>query len=278
MNPSHLAALALPLTGFSSQALAWGADGHRAVAAIAIKLLPPDKAQAAQNLLSNSDVDRGFVDAASYADEVIRERDHRGVFSPWHFVDWPADAAAYSDSFCTPDCIVNELPKQIEAMRTATNTEAKALAMSWVIHLMGDLHEPMHVTDRGDRGGNDFKVTYNGRTRCRESNSSGTEAKVELHSVWDSCLVFTLESGRTFDKLADDLRGNLTTYKGHPAASGTMMDWMKETHQKGIDTAYDGLSNGDDIAGVYIGHALPVVQQQLLNAGVRLAKIIDENF
>jgi nuclease S1 len=278
MKTSHLAVLALALTGFSSEAMAWGADGHRAVAAIAIKLLPPDKAQAAENLLNNSDVDRGFVDAASYADEVIRERDHAGVFSPWHFVDWPADAAAYSDSFCKPDCIVNELPKQIEAMRTSTNTEAKALVMSWVIHLMGDLHQPMHVTDRGDRGGNEFKVTYNGRTRCRESNSTGTEAKVELHSVWDSCLVFTLESGRTFDKLADALRGNLTTYKGHPATSGTMMDWMKETHQAGIDTAYDGLSNGDDLAGVYIQHALPVVQQQLLNAGIRLAKIIDENF
>jgi len=63
MKTSHLAVLALALTGFSSQALAWGADGHRAVAAIAIKLLPPDKAQAAENLLSNSDVDRGFVDA-----------------------------------------------------------------------------------------------------------------------------------------------------------------------------------------------------------------------
>jgi hypothetical protein len=45
-----------------------------------------------------------------------------------------------------------------------------------------------------------------------------------------------------------------------------------------IDTAYDGLSNGDDLAGVYIEHALPVVQQQLLKAGIRLAKIIDENF
>jgi S1/P1 Nuclease len=96
------------------------------------------------------------------------------------------------------------LPKQIEAMRTSTDMEAKALAMSWVIHLMGDLHQPMHVTDRGDRGGNEFKVTYNGRTRCRESNSTGAEAKVELHSAWDSCLVLTLENGRTFDKLADD--------------------------------------------------------------------------
>ena len=278
MKTSHLAVLALALTGFSSEAMAWGADGHRAVAAIAIKLLPPDKAQAAENLLSNSDVDRGFADAASYADEVIRERDHRGVFSPWHFVDWPADPATYSDSFCDPDCITNELPKQIEVMRTSTDTEAKALAMSWVIHLMGDLHQPMHVTDRGDRGGNEFNVTYHGRATCRESNSSGTQTKVELHSTWDSCLVFTLENGRTFDKLADDLRGNLTTYKGHPAASGAMMDWMKETHQAGIDTAYDGLSKGDDLAGVYIQHALPVVQQQLLKAGIRLAKIIDENF
>jgi hypothetical protein len=85
MKTSHVAVLAFALTGFSSEALAWGADGHRTVAAIALKLLPPDKAQAAENLLSNSDVDRGFVDAASYADEVIRERDHRGVFSPMAF-------------------------------------------------------------------------------------------------------------------------------------------------------------------------------------------------
>jgi hypothetical protein len=260
-------------------AMAWGGDGHRTVAAIAFKLLPPNKAQAADRLLRDSNVDRGFIDAASYADEVIRERDHRHVSSPWHFVDWPVDAAEYSDSFCGNDgCIVSELPKQIEIMRTATDTEAKALAMSWVIHLMGDLHQPMHVTDRGDRGGNEFNVTYHVRASCRESNSSGTQSKVELHSVWDSCLVFTLENGRTFDKLADDLRGNLTTYQRHPATSGTMMDWMKGAHQAAIETSYDGLSKGDDIAGVYIEHALPVVQEQLLKAGIRLAKIIDENF
>src|SRR5260370_387133 len=84
------------------------------------------------------------------------------------------------------------------APESATDTEAKALAMSWVSHLTGDLHQPLHVTDRGDRGGNQFNVTYHGRTSCRVSNSSGTQAKVELHSVWDGCLVFTLENGRTF--------------------------------------------------------------------------------
>jgi hypothetical protein len=283
MKLSLFAALALTVGGFApSEAMAWGGDGHRTVAAIAIKLLPPDKARAIDTLLQNSDVGRGFVDAASYPDEVIREHDHRHVFSPWHYVDWPIDQATYSDSFCTANgnatCITRELPKQIQEMRTDTNMEAKALAISWVIHLIGDLHQPLHVSDRGDRGGNELSVTYNGRTRCHESNSTGNEVKVEAHSAWDDCLVFTLENGRTFDKLADDLRGSLTTYQGHPAAAGSLMDWMTETHQPGIDTAYDSLHNGDDLAGVYIKNALPVVQQQLLKAGIRLARIIDENF
>jgi S1/P1 Nuclease len=118
---------------------------------------------------------------------------------------------------------------------------------------------------------------YNGRTRCRQSNSSGTEAKVELHSVWDSCLVHARKRQDVRHARRRSAR-KLDNLKGHPATSGTMMEWMKETHQAGVDTAYDALSNGDDLAGVYIQHALPVVQQQLLNAGIRLPKIIDENF
>jgi len=57
-----------------------------------------------------------------------------------------------------------------------------------------------------------------------------------------------------------------------------MVSICSSTPSRAIDTAYDGLSNGDDLAGVYIHHALPVVQPQLGHAGIRLAKIIDENF
>jgi len=272
------ATIALLLTGLATNAMAWGGDGHRTVAAIAFALLPPDKAQAINNLLRNSDVGRGFVDAASYPDEVIRGQDHHHVFSPWHFVDWPIDKAEFSDAFCGDACIINQLPRNIDIMRSTTDMQAKALAISWVIHLIGDLHQPLHVADHSDRGGNEFKVTYHGRATCPESNSSGQRTKVELHSVWDSCLVFSLENGRTFDKLADDLRGNLTTYQGHAAATGTPMDWMRETHSAAIATAYDGLNNGDDIGDSYVNQALPVVQDQLLKAGIRLAKILDENF
>ena len=111
------------------QAHAWGGDGHRTIAAIAIKLLPPAKAAALDRLLRRSDVREGFIDAASYPDEVIRKHDHAGHFSPWHYVNWPVDATEYDQSVCKPDCILQELPKQIEALRSS-DLQTKALGVS----------------------------------------------------------------------------------------------------------------------------------------------------
>jgi hypothetical protein len=257
---------------------AWGSDGHRTVAAIALDLLPKAKADALNRLLQGSDVREDFIDAASYPDEVIRPEDHAGRFAPWHYVDWPIDAADYSSSVCTPDCIIEELPKQI-ALLKSPDLQAKALALAWVIHLVGDLHEPLHVAERDkDRGGNDFKVKYRNRATCSGGFSEKRPAKVELHSVWDTCLVVELESGATPSDFADALRGSLTTYRGHPAATGDLMQWAKESHELAISTAYGGLKGGDDLEDAYVERASPVVQQQLLRAGVRLAKILDENF
>jgi hypothetical protein len=137
----------------------------RPLSAIAIKLLPPAKAAALDRLLRRSDVREGFIDAASYPDEVIRKHDHGGQFSPWHYVNWPVDTTEYDQSVCKPECILQELPKQIEALQSS-DLQAKALALSWVIHLVGDLHQPLHVADRfvdghDDRGG------LAGNTPCR---------------------------------------------------------------------------------------------------------------
>jgi nuclease S1 len=268
-----LAILSLCVT--TGQALGWGGDGHRTVAAIAMKLLPPQKAAALDKLLRESNVGRSFVDSASYADEVLRGISNS--FGPWHFVDWRDGTQAYDPSACTPTCIIDQLPKQIDAARTATSNDDKALALSWIIHLIGDLHQPLHVSDRGDHGGNNFPVTYRGKQLCAHGSQDRHPVRVELHSAWDSCLVYDLEGNRTRDQLADDLRGGLTTYRGHPAATGDYMEWAKETHQLAHDVAYGTLNHGDDLGDSYITTALPVVQQQLLKAGVRLAKIIDEN-
>lgn len=260
------------------RAWAWGGDGHRTVAAIAFKLLPPAKAAELDRLLQRSEVQENFVDAASYPDEVIRAQDHTGHFSPWHYVNWPEGAANAPSSACTPDCILQELPKQIDLLRITSDPEAKALALSWVIHLIGDLHQPLHVADRGDRGGNEFQVKYRNRATCSGGTSERHPVKVELHSVWDTCIVVEIESHAAPADFADALRGTLTTYRGHEAATGNIMDWAKESHDLASSAAYDGLSHGADLEQSYISRASPVIQQQLLRAGVRLAKVLDENF
>jgi nuclease S1 len=269
---------ALILGGATNNASAWGGDGHRIVAAIAFKLLPPDKANALDQLLQQSLVDRDFVDAASYADEVIRAEDHANKFGPWHFVDWEDDGSDYSDNVCKPDCIIRELPEQINKAKAATNRDDKALALSWIIHLMGDLHQPLHVSDRQDRGGNEFAVMYRHHATCRKSSTENGRAKVELHSVWDTCLVVELENGESPTQFADRLRAGRTTWHTEGAANGQIMDWAKDTHQLAHSTAFDSIQNGADLGDTYIDVALPVVRDQLFKAGVRLARILDENF
>jgi hypothetical protein len=263
-------------------ARAWGGDGHRTVAAIAIKLLPPAKAAALERLLQRSDVRRGFIDAASYPDEVIRRQDHAGHFSPWHYVNWRVDAADYDSSFCGSDCIIQELPQQIEGLRNP-DLQKKALALSWVIHLIGDLHQPLHIADRfvddrhDDRGGTLFKVRYRNRSTC-SGGASEESARVELHSVWDTCAVVEIESGAEPAEFADALRPGVTTYRGHPAATGDLMSWAKESHDLAATLVYKNLNEGDDIEQPYISNVSQTIQDQLLKAGVRLAKVLDENF
>jgi len=228
-------------------------------------------------LLRESDVQRNFVDAASYADEVVRAHDHAHPpkFSAWHYVDWPDRRKQYSESFCEPTCIIDELPDQLELAASSTDSDEKALALSWVIHLVGDLHQPLHVSDRKDRGGNDFNVTYRGSTEC--SDKHGNKVKnVELHKVWDDCLVFELQGDGTWQQLADKIRGDLATYRGHAAATGDVLDWATEAHGLAHRFAYDALKQGADLKDPYISKALPIVREQLLRAGVRLAKAIDE--
>jgi S1/P1 Nuclease len=278
MKPIAGLLLACTLLANPLPAWAWGGDGHRTVAAIAFKLLPPAKAMALDRLLRQSDVREGFIDAASYPDEVIRRQDHRGVFSPWHYVDWPVDAAQYPPSVCTPDCILQELPRQIDIVRTSTDLQARALALAWVIHLIGDLHQPLHVADRDDRGGNEFRVRYHNRATCSGGASEQHPVKVELHSVWDTCIVVEIESGAEPADFADALRGGLTTYRGDPAAAGDIMDWAKEAHDLSVTAAYDGLQDGADLEEPYVSAASNVIEKQLLRAGVRLAKVLDENF
>ena len=274
--PTIALALLGPTTG---DAKAWGPDGHRIVAEIAFKLLPPHKAAAIDQLLRNSTLRVGFIEASIYADLVIRQQNEK--FDPWHFVNWTI-SEPYSDQFCKKPkeeeltCIIAQLPIQIKEAGSNADPNARALAISWVIHLIGDLHQPLHVGDKKDGGGNGFPVTYRGKNTCGPPAFPLAMTEVQLHRVWDHCLVYDLVDGREWWRVADEIRGGLTTYKGQASAAGDSTDWARQTNDLARDYVYQGIERRDDLDAAYIVRAMAVVREQLLRAGIRLARVLDE--
>ncbi len=269
--------IAAATTALSTQALAWGGRGHRTVAAIAM-LLIPEKAARMNTILGKLEQNNNFIDAASYPDEFLRSHDPNHKFGPWHFADLPDDGT----TFICGKCLFKALPASLAKVRAGKKNKSTAVAIAWVIHLVGDLHQPLHMSGRL-RGGNDFHVTYRGKSECK--NFSGGEARVELHSVWDDCLVEELANGRDPQQLAKDILGNITTFKGRseiqPANSKPWLAWGDDAHALANSVAFDGLQDGADLDDAYIkgnGKALDVVQRQLLVAGIRLAFVLDKNF
>jgi len=260
----------------ASAVQAWGGRGHRTVAAVAA-LLIPEKAARMDSILRQLETDNDFIDAASYPDEFIRNHDPAHKFNSWHFADELDD-----QQFVCGECLFKALEDNLAIVRLGKHDMAEAVAIAWVIHLVGDLHQPLHMSGRL-RGGNDFHVTYRGKKTCHDYK--GQSVKVELHSAWDDCLVEELANGRDPKILAKAILGQVTKYQGRseiaPAGSQPWITWGEASHKLANSVAFDSLNDGDDLNDSYIkggGKALDVVQAQLLTAGIRLAYLLDQNF
>ena len=155
-----------------SPAWAWGRLGHRVVARLAERYLT-DKAKAEiKTLLEPGEL---LADASTWADEV---RGKMRKSAPWHYVDVPLDEPRYDDRFAGDDSKKGFIvPKLTEFLNVLGNPdsplEERRLALRFVVHLVEDLHQPCHVGDNHDRGGNDTQF----RWFTRGSN---------LHKVWDT--------------------------------------------------------------------------------------------
>jgi len=274
----YLLILALMACVSAPSALAWGALGHRTVAAIAM-LLIPEKAGKMDLILAQLEMDGNFIDAASYPDEFIRDHDPEHKFEAWHYAGLPDDGMP----FVCGDCLFKALPAELAILRRGGGGKAEAVAIAWVEHLVGDLHEPLRMDGRL-RGGRLFHVSYRGIKACDDFTKK--DPKFNLQTVWEDCLVEELAAGRNPKALAKDLLGDIKTYKGRPeighASRHPWLAWGTESHALAVSVAFDHLQEGADLQDAYIlgdgNGALSVVRQQLLLAGIRLAFLLDQNF
>ena len=241
--------MALVLGPLSARAVAWGDKGHRVIAVIAEGRLSPRARKGVADLLAGQSLES----VANWANL------NRGAGNS-DLAPIPLDRNDYDPG--RDCCLIEYLVKYINIVSNPKEPRANRMtALKYVVHLVGDLHQPLHCIERnGDKGGERLGVKFFGRP-------------ASLHQVWDTNIVergFT--RGLTAAGYARQLGGR---YQSEYSAKGTVVDWALESHRlaRGAYEIGDG-NIGED----YYGRNKPVVDSQLSKAGVRLAKVLNDIF
>jgi nuclease S1 len=171
--------LSVVLAAAPRAARAWSDPAHRIVANVAEARLSP----AARRLVRDILGDRPLADVAGWADK----QDDRAT-RPWHYVNVPYTARGYDAARDCPSggCVVAALERSAATLRDATTDLDRADALRWLVHLVADVHQPLHAGDGRDRGGNTLEVRFAHRRN-----------PVSFHHVWDTEVVQPLLGSRT---------------------------------------------------------------------------------
>lgn len=252
---------------------AWGVVGHRVVARIAWARMTPAARAAATTLLPGGQ--DTFVVASTWADEVRSERPET---YNWHFVDIPYAETHYSAERDCPatdkgDCVIQEIARARADLADATRTSVeRAEALKFLIHFVGDLHQPLHAIDNHDRGGNDVKVLALRGDEGRNTN---------LHAVWDTGLINL--SDETEAARAERLLSR--TLDIHPGDLDLdPIKWAEQSHATAVRATYKYPSFSPTGPGAelitldadYRTRAIAAIDYQLSLGGYRLAVMLND--
>lgn len=246
---SILLSAAIALTA-SFDAQAWGAEGHQIIAAIAQQNLQPAAAKEVARILAQ-EPGATLVSVSTWADE------HRSpATAAWHYINFPKGDCQYEPERDCPDgkCVVEAIRKQTSILQFDVNDEKRLNALKYLVHLVGDVHQPLHAGWGEDRGGN----TYQLQAFMRGSN---------LHAWWDSGMIKYVEEHD------GPLLPALQSRKAPPIAK----DWKPETaagESCGI-VDQNGFYPGRLVDVGYITKYQDTLSQRLQVAGLRLAALLN---
>jgi hypothetical protein len=168
------------------------------------------------------------------------------------------------------DCVVDKINQfKAELASPGTDAEERIMALKFLLHFVGDIHQPLHSSDNGDEGGNDVEVMADGIPH---------KEKDELHGYWDTQFVERVAQSDT--ALATKLLAAITPEQRTSWAAGTPDDWAMEAFAISKRDAYGNppLSKGtlQHLNAAYVAQAEKDVAMQLSKAGVRLAFVLNQ--
>jgi hypothetical protein len=296
-----------------SPAFAWGCKGHQIVALIAENHLNPNTRAMVKEILDAAPIDSAlkrycgesgldaFADSSTWADD---ERSIRPETAPLHYLDIPRGAAkADVANFCAAEgCVTSAIEAQLAILRdTAASVPARGDALRFLIHFVGDMHQPLHLTTNNDRGGNCVPISFF-EVQPNLTNGQKEDYRPNLHSVWDTDIIERFSQGQTPQQTADSLEKKYQSQRiAWQSAPIRVFAWAWESHQLAEATAYRKVPTkisikapqpvatcADDnhistrmlalherVNEKYQAAAAFVAEQQLVKAGVRLAMLLN---
>ena len=301
-------------------AFGWGCAGHQTVALVALNLLNTNANAKVHQLLQGQPLPAisrfcgattldVFADVATWADD---EREIRRDTAGWHFLDIPLGASRESlPTFCDPatGCVTQAIHIQLDFLRSGKGTtEEQANSLMFVIHLLGDLHQPLHDATNNDRGANCIPVAFFDQ-KPKVKNATGEAFTPNLHGVWDTELPMRVgniqDSSRDADvktfavALTAEFDTDIKTWQRAPI---DLDQWAWDSHELAVSVAYGKLpapvpvekptaitTCADDknvgnrmmaldekLGADYLASVAPVIKQQLAKAGTRLALVLNQ--
>jgi hypothetical protein len=294
---------------------AWGCKGHQTIALIAENHLSPEARQFVEKVLSENPIDPKLkrwcgnstpdlmADASTWPDDVRNER-HNG---PWHYIDIPRGKQKGAlEEYCgTEGCVTRAIEDQRIVLKDKSAESLKrAEALRYLIHFVGDLHQPLHASNNGDNGGNCVPVKYlRHEPLPNPAHAEREDYSPNLHQIWDTEIVERDMEVSNPHRYADELDEKFRTESTAWEAAGIHVDnWAWESHERAESAVYDafsekigveadvkpkGCSDNNHIGKrmfekhlaadeTYQTKAAKVVELGIAEAGVRLAMILNE--
>jgi len=251
---SALAAILIPPVCF-----AWRRDGHRIIGHIAEQFLTPNSRAAVRDLLG----DASLAEVSTWADEVRGTPAYRWT-APMHYVNSSPGSDGYDAQRDCADgcCVVGAIEHYADVLRDPQAPRPDRIeALKFLVHFVGDVHQPLHAGHEVDRGGNDVKVWFFGDN-------------TNLHSLWDSGLIRRTQ--KSWSEYAAELHKR-ESFKRRTAVNLDPASWAAESFKLAESNAYNIPDDGE-LGQEYFEKNIPVVEQRLAIAGVRLAMMLNEIF
>lgn len=246
-------ALCFAFLSLSQAVFAWGPEGQTVTVAIAERYLTPTaKAQIAKIMNGVS-----LQSVATWADQA-KNGPEWGRTASWHYVD-RRDTKSHGYNLNEPADVRDAIAYSQEKLESQLNNAEKVTWLKFLIHFVGDLHQPMHVGNPDDRGGNQTKVSYRGKT-------------VNLHALWDSSFI-------------DEQRLDVNAYVQKLVRQSRPLSHLNETYSSDVVINENFQMRkflysfkGSSIDEGYASKAREITDERLWSGGMRLAAVLNEIF